>query len=190
MKEFLVSLFVHFLENLLLISPLLFLYAKASERHLMLKQTIGPNRLEERSMDLIQKLAVGAVAIITICIPLQLLLFWMYNYYGHPWKRLLVTDALVSEDNLQNIVLDTVQKDDKRACSNMDSNLNNVKYDIKQQDSENLEPSSTNHSAEETKKDIKMEGRNFREISTQENTLEEAYEIIEKQLESLRLLKR
>ena len=60
---------------------------------------------------------------------------------------------------------------------------------MKLQDMKNLDSNGTNHNMVETKKDNKMEGRNSMKTDTQAISLEEAYEMLENQLESLRPLK-
>ena len=182
MKEFVVSLLIHFLENLLLVSPLLFLYVRATERHLILEQTIGPNHLEEKTMEMIWKLVIGALAIVFISTPLQFLLFWTYNYYGHPWKKFLVTDAASVDWTVSvDLALDVVSKNDERPCSTTDTTLSNLEND----DYKTLERLNL---GKETKPDAKMEEGDGVKTMIQSNSLDEAYERLEKQLESLRLL--
>ena len=88
-KEFATFLLLHFLENVLLISPLFFLYSKASARHVLLEETIGANNLEIKSIKTIWTLLVGGTTMIALSIPLEIFAFFVYNYYGHPWKRFL-----------------------------------------------------------------------------------------------------
>ena len=116
----------------------MFLYVRASERHLILEQTIGPNRLEEKSMDLIQKFVIGAMAIVTLSIPLQFLLFWIYNHYGHPWKRFLAIDAPVDRKNHLDLGLSAIPQNEENSCLATDSILSHVNSDNEMEDDKTL----------------------------------------------------
>ena len=176
---------------MLLVSPLLFLYVRASERHLVLERTIGPNLLEEKAMNLIWKLAVGSLAMVTLSIPLQIAFFWIYNYYGHPWKRFLNTSSSFDDQGIRkDLALETIATDDKKVCSIIDPSLKNKKLDEKVKDDRSLEPLKHEHKEEVPKIDTEIEERYKEKTTTHANPLDEAYEMLEKQIESLRLLQR
>ena len=175
---------------MLLVSPLLFLYVRASERHLVLERTIGPNLLEEKAMNLIWKLAVGSLAMVTLSIPLQIAIFTVYNYYGHPWKRFLNTSSSVDQGSLKDLVLESIATDDKKVCSNTDHSLKNKKLDKKVKENSSVEPIKHEHKEEVPKIDTEIEERHEEKMTTHANPLDEAYEMLEKQIESLRLLQR
>ena len=190
-KQFTVSLLIRFLENVLLITPMLFLYAKASERHSFLEETIGPNNLEIKSITTIWILLVGGITMIGASIPLEIIGFLVYNYYGHPWKRFISTDIPVDQGSNVDFTLATVKNDDKNEPSHSKENSTlDIDENVQEANLKSHDINETSHNANLDKENKINEEKISLKASEEVNPLDEAYEILEKQLESLRLLKR
>ena len=190
-KEFAISLLIRFVENILLIAPMFFLYLKAIERHSLLQETIGPNNLEIKSIRMIWILLVGGATMIVLSIPLEIFGFWIYNHYGHPWKRFLSTDSLTDQRNNVDYPLKTIERNDKQQDSRSKDNATLNTYENSETDNlktnDISEKTENNHlNKEENVEEEKLSLKTGDEV----NPLDESYEILEKQLESLRLLKR
>ena len=82
-----ISIILHLSENLLLITPLIYLYSAVSLRHSFLENTIGPLPLEIEAMNRIHSLVIVSLIAVLSSMPLQILLIYTFNKYGHPWCR-------------------------------------------------------------------------------------------------------
>ena len=71
----------------MLLTPLLVLFINVKERHVFLEQTIGAIPLEWDTYYQVRAMLIFGFASVLLLVPTQLLLFWLYNYYGHPWNR-------------------------------------------------------------------------------------------------------
>ena len=92
------------IENLLLITPMVYLYFKVQERHSFLLSTIGPVLLETLALETIGLFVTVSISAAIINIPLQIVLYWIYNLKGHPWKRFLQQIYLEEEDQFPGMV--------------------------------------------------------------------------------------
>ena len=72
-----------------MISPMMHLYSKVSERHEFLTSTVGPTVLETQAMNSIRRFTYVCLSVVLSIVPLQIVFYWMYNLIGHPWKRFL-----------------------------------------------------------------------------------------------------
>ena len=77
----------HAFENFLLIIPALYAYGNIKERHQFIEETIGALPLESTAMQRWQWIVTLAPCLVIFSIPLELGLIWIFNKYGHPWKR-------------------------------------------------------------------------------------------------------
>ena len=115
-------------ENIFLISPMLYTYINVQERHQFLEDTIGPVKEESEAMARFQFLIVFAPIVIVLCFPLQVLFIWLYNKYGHPWKKFFREISKSSSKNKQeNISYELSHKDQQSPFiseSNQNSNPN------------------------------------------------------------------
>ena len=91
--EYLFLVLLHAFENLLLISPAIYTYTNVKRRHQFLEDTIGATELETEAMIKWEYIVTIAPTIVILSIPIQLLLLWAFNMYGHPWKRFLTEFA-------------------------------------------------------------------------------------------------
>ena len=64
----------------------MYLYHTASIRHEFLEATIGAVALEKEAMHNIFWLTTTSVCAVTLLAPIQLILLYAFNLYGHPWK--------------------------------------------------------------------------------------------------------
>ena len=87
--EFLALTLLHGVENLLMITPVMHLYSKVSERHAFLTSTVGPTVLETDAINSIRSFTCVCLSLVLSIIPLQIAFYWIYNLIGHPWKRFL-----------------------------------------------------------------------------------------------------
>ena len=174
-------LLVHILESMLLISPLWYLYTKASERHLTLEDTIGPNHLEIKALNTIWNLAAGSTFTVLFLTLLQIALFVGYNHYGHPWKIFLLKDP------------PRLNEEDIEINSMMNNGVNKTLIDApndieigsqKQDGTTHISPTC------DSKKESEIERHNDKpekeESSDKDNSLDEAYAILEKSLNELK----
>ena len=176
-----ISMLIRFLENVLLITPMIFLYAKASEHHSILEETIGPNNLEIKSINTIWMFLVGGVTMIGASIPLEIIGFLVYNYYGHPWKIFIATDALIHRD-YSFVSIESTGK--TKHSHSMESPALHID---KNDDKNNLKTDDTSESRQlgDLTKDIKVKEEKISLQTTAEmNVLDEVYDILEKHLES------
>ena len=106
------------MEHIMLLTPLLVLFIIVKERHFFLEQTIGAIPHEWDTVYQVRALLIIGIASVCLLLATQLLLFWLYNYYGHPWNRFFkefFTDngillyGHVNSKNFQNNIRD-VQK--------------------------------------------------------------------------------
>ena len=97
-------------ENIFLISPMLYTYNNVKERHQFLVDTIGPVKEEREVMDRFQFIVTFAPTIIVLCLPLQVLFIWLYNRYGHPWKKFFHEISKTSSKR-ENISYELSQKE-------------------------------------------------------------------------------
>ena len=143
-----VSISIHAVENLLLISPIWHLYVKARKRHHLLESTIGPNHLEIQAMNNIWIIAIFSTCLITLSIPLQIALFWGYNLYGHPWKRFLSEVYNSDDDVLVEVISgDALQGAKEKVSESI------VKYEGKTQTDQKHEASKGHEIVNEVKSD-------------------------------------
>lgn len=160
-----------------------YLYAKANERHSLLEETIGPNNLEIKSITTIWILLVGGITMIGASIPLEIIVFLAYNYYCHPWKRFISTDAPIDYSIASIESIGNKEHPDSKEHSTPKIDKNDEKDNFKINDTS--EASQNDH----LNKDGKVDEEKIRlKTRTELSPLDEAYEILEKQLESLRLL--
>ena len=78
-------IFLHATENLLMTTPVIYAYTKAQERNAFLEDTIGPIRPETESLERLRILAITAPLVALVLVPIQLVLLYLYNCFGHPW---------------------------------------------------------------------------------------------------------
>ena len=161
---------------------MLFLYVKASERHSILEETIGPNNLEIRSINTIWMLLVGGITMIGASIPLDIIGFLVYNYYGHPWKILISTDALIHNGDYSSAPIKNIGKTEhSHSKENLALHIdrNDEKNNLKTDDIS--ERRQLNHLTKESKVN---EEKISLQTTAEMNALDEVYDILEKQLES------
>ena len=85
--EYITLVLFHGFENMLLILPAIYTYTNIKVRHHFLEETISPLLLESIAMQRWEWIIVSAPLLVISSIPLQLVLIWAFNKYGHPWKR-------------------------------------------------------------------------------------------------------
>ena len=85
-NEYLFLILITFIENLLLVSPIFYLFSKVAPRHQFLESTIGPVDKEITTMENLQNIVTVAPVILVFSVPLQICLMWLFQKYGHPWK--------------------------------------------------------------------------------------------------------
>lgn len=113
-KELIFQISLQFVENILLVCPLLYTYIQVKTRHQFLEDTIGPLELEIEAINNFELLLISSITLITVSVPLQALLFWLYNKYGHPWKRFFNEISKISSDfNQDNNLYALVQQEEK-----------------------------------------------------------------------------
>ena len=182
---------IRFLENVLLITPMIFLYAKASEHHSILVETIGPNNLEIKSINTIWMLLVGGITMIGASIPLEVIGFLVYNYYGHPWKIFISTDSLIHHRTYADYCSALIENIGKtkhshsKESSALRTDNNDKKNNLKPDDKSEIRP--LDHVTKESKVNEKKISL---QTSGEVTALDEVYETLEKQFESCTLLKR
>lgn len=98
-KEFIATIVIQAIENILLVSPMIHLFLNTTERHQFLKSTIGPIHLEIEAINTIGLLVQYSACSVVLLLPLQVALFWAYNLFGHPWKRFL--NQLYKKEDVQ-----------------------------------------------------------------------------------------
>ena len=81
------NILLHGVQNFLLICPLIYLCNTASARHKLLEDTIGAVPHEIEAMDRITLLMMISLLLVILSIPTQVTLLYVFNMYGHPWKR-------------------------------------------------------------------------------------------------------
>ena len=86
-RSYLFILLLQGVENLLLVTPLIYTFANVKERHQFLEDTIGPVPLEIEAMERLRWLTIFAPLLVVLSIPAQFLVIWLFNKYGHPWAR-------------------------------------------------------------------------------------------------------
>ena len=87
--EFVLVCVIHTIENLLMVSPMMYLLSKATERHKFLEETVGAVGLEIDAMNTIHNFVKLLISVVVFLLPFQIATYWMYNLIGHPWKRFL-----------------------------------------------------------------------------------------------------
>ena len=186
---------LHAFENILLISPILFLYTKASERHQFLESTIGPNHLEIDAMNTIWNLVLVSTCLVLLSVPIQIVLFFAYTYYGHPWRRILAGDQNADNDkanNVQNadnyvlteVIVDSSLKIRKRK----DSQSSKLGHDIKEEGKEGSQEYCDAKMNDETGQNILPSTKN--DPSTEMSSLDEAYALLQNTLKELNAMKK
>ena len=124
-------------------------------------------------------------------IPLEIIGFLVYNYYGHPWKRFISTDIPIDQGSNVDFTLATVKNDNKNEPSRSQENSTlDIDENVQEANLKSHDINETSHNANLDKENKINEEKISLKASEEVNPLDEAYEILEKQLESLRLLKR
>ena len=173
-----------------MIAPMFFLYSKASERQSLLEETIGPNNLEIKSIKTIWILLVGGITMIGASIPLEIIGFLVYNYYGHPWKRFISTNILIDQRSNVEYSSASIESISKRDHSHSKENSTLLIERNDDRNYINMDDISEIRQHDNLKKESRIdEEKTSLQTSAEVNPLDEAYEILEKQFESLRLLK-
>ena len=110
--EFLAVTLLQGVENLLMISPLMHLYSKISERHDFLTSTVGPTALETEAINSVRNFTYVCLSVVLLLVPLQIAFYWLYNLIGHPWKRFLNQIYLEEEVQFPGMIGPQSQDDD------------------------------------------------------------------------------
>ena len=169
-------------------------------------------------------LLVGGATMIVLSIPLEILGFWVYNHYGHPWKRFLSTDSLIEQRNNVAYPLEIIKSNGKlqhsrsKVNATLNTNENNDMHNLNRTEVKDLcwnkneiRPKNqmktsnfgslnnlhkihdiseaTHHNQIDQEENVEEEKISLK-ARAEVNPLDESYEVLEKQLESLRLLKR
>ena len=85
--EYAFAILLHGVENLLMTTPVIYAFTKAQERNAILEDTIGPVPQETESLERLRMLAITAPVCAVILVPIQALLIYLYNHFGHPWNN-------------------------------------------------------------------------------------------------------
>ena len=79
--------FLHAIENFLMVIPALYTYANIVSRNALLEETVGLLPIEYLATQRWEWIVTMVPSLIIISVPVQLLLILAFNKYGHPWKR-------------------------------------------------------------------------------------------------------
>merc|ERR1711902_108887 len=87
--EYTIMVFLHAIENFLMVIPALYTYASIINRNAFLEETVGLLPLESLATQRWEWIVTMIPLLIIISVPMQLVLILAFNKYGHPWKRFL-----------------------------------------------------------------------------------------------------
>ena len=79
--------FLHAIENFLMVIPALYTYGNIVSRNAFLEETVGLLPIEYLATQRWELVVTMVPSLIIISIPMQLVLILAFNKYGHPWKR-------------------------------------------------------------------------------------------------------
>ena len=102
--EFIAIVAIQGVENILMVCPAIYLLSNVTERHFFLTTTVGPVFLEVEAMNSLMSFVNLSLTTVLVSIPLQIALFWMYNLFGHPWKRFLYEIYIKEEKQFPGMV--------------------------------------------------------------------------------------
>ena len=86
-REYILIVLLHAIENFLLVLPAIYTYSNVKRRNSFLQDTVGLLPLESIATQRWGWIIVLIPSMIIMSVPLQLVLIWAFNKYGHPWKR-------------------------------------------------------------------------------------------------------
>ena len=85
--EYAFVIFLHTIENVLMLIPMIYLLMKAQERHDFLEATIRPMSQETECLSRLQAIVIAASSIVGLIVPIQIILIYIFNLKGHPWSN-------------------------------------------------------------------------------------------------------
>jgi len=85
--EYTLMVFLHAIENFLMVIPALYTYGNIVSRNAFLEETVGLVPMESLATQRWEWIVTMIPSLIIISVPMQLVLILAFNKYGHPWKR-------------------------------------------------------------------------------------------------------
>lgn len=85
--EYTLVVFLHAIENFLMVIPALYIYSNITRRNAFLEETVGLLPIESLATQRWEWIVAMVPSLIIISVPMQLVLIFAFNKYGHPWKR-------------------------------------------------------------------------------------------------------
>ena len=85
--EYIMMVLLHAFENILLVVPAFYTYSNIKKRNTFLEDSIGLLPLETVATQRWEWIVTLVPILVIASVPMQLVLIWAFNKYGHPWKR-------------------------------------------------------------------------------------------------------
>jgi len=85
--EYIMMVLLHAFENILLVVPAFYTYSNIKKRNTFLEDSIGLLPLETEATQRWEWIVTLVPILVITSVPMQLVLIWAFNKYGHPWKR-------------------------------------------------------------------------------------------------------